>query len=335
MKPGEPRELTMREQWAVISQERQSDVIEVLHDQQWEIDRANETLAELYTTDPEAAGEYAQSIVEYLDSEWAYHGEIFMIAGNWYMPTVGINAEGVISRHTYEEVFTSATSNGFIVKPVTSEDGDEVPRVGLSFVVGSTSLYTPSISGEFNFLAYADTNDITVNYLRPGSVDVVSSDPVEIGQAIQRADALLNIYTNHPNSSFYQQSSRKQNQFIREIIAIVEDALPAPDSYDKAYVHDLEIDSVYFRHEGQLVLVSPIEGLIKVTGEIMGATIPDVYEDGYNTKYETPDEFSAVGSGICLIVRPMEANIELPSETEEYMLIPYRATPATMQLSVQ
>lgn len=335
MKPGESRELTKREQWTVISQERQADVVEVLHDQQWEIERANAKLAELYASDPEAAGEYAQSIVEYLDSEWAYSGEIFMVAGNWHMPTVGISAEGVIAQHTYEEVFTSATSNGFIVKPVSEEDGDEVPRVGLSFIVGSTSLYTPSLSGEFNFLAYADTADVTVNYLRPGSVDVVSGDPVEIGKALQRADALLKLYTNHPDSSFYRQSARKQNQFLRDAIAIVEDVLPAPDSYDKAYIHDLEIGTVYFRHNGELVQASAADGLIEITGEILGITTPDVYDNGFGTRYESPEEFSTISSGICLIVRPIEANIALPGDTEEYLLIPYRATPAQIRLSVQ
>jgi hypothetical protein len=153
-----------------------------------------------------------------------------MVSGKWYMPTIGIGPDGILAKQQYEEVCRSAHSNGFIVKPIETGEDDVVPRVGLSFVVGSAQILSPSLQGGLNFLAYADTSDVTVQFLRPGNNEVVSSDPAQVWKSLHDADSLFYLYTNHPGSTFYNLNAKKQERFVRDIIDAAEQTFPAADA---------------------------------------------------------------------------------------------------------
>ena len=319
---------TSRQEWTHFSGEIQQDVNSILDNARIEIEAANLALAELYETDPEAAGEYAANIVEYLDDRWGYKGDVFMVTGKWHEPMFGSTDEGVMSRHQEKDAFNDTISNGFMVKPVENDDGDEAPRVGMSFIVGSTRISTPSIQGSFDILAFAEPHEVSLQYMRPGETAVVSTSVEELAESLQRADSLLYLYTNHKDSAFYQTSAKKQEKFIRSVIDIAEAALPAPDSMDRAYLCDVSTDLIYMNHtEHGFSSASgeEVEDRMRITGEILGVTIADVLHDGFGKKYNSPDELGATGAGLCLIVSPRDTNFAIPEGCGEYILMPLRA----------
>ena len=325
MKQGELREPTIREKWILRSGEIQKDVNHVLHDVQLEIEAANVRLAELYDTDPEAAGELAEEIVEYLDNQWDYSGDVFMVSGKWYMPTIGIGPDGILAKQQYEEVCRSAHSNGFIVKPIETGEDDVVPRVGLSFVVGSAQILSPSLQGGLNFLAYADTSDVTVQFLRPGNNEVVSSDPAQVWKSLRDADSLLYLYTNHPGSTFYKLNAKKQERFVRDIIDAAEQTFPAADAYDQAFIHDAELHTIFYKKDGEIVSGGSGDSKFIISGAILGVTLVDIFGHGFGKQYSAPDDLHAVKSGLCLIVRPEQANFPMESNEFEHILLPLRS----------
>ncbi len=332
----ENREPTTREMWGELAGVIQQDVNERLQDLQLEIETANIRLADMYAKDPEMALSMSQDIVEYLDEKWGHIGDVFIVAGNWYMPTVGVGSEGVLARHEYQEAFSAVKSNGFIVKSMEIDgEEEEAPRIGMSFIVGHSNVMTPSMQGSLEFLAYADTSDVTVHYLRPGNNEVVSSDPHEVWKTITEADALLRLYTNHPDSTFYNVNARKQEQFLRDIIDSAEASFPAPDSFDVAFIHDTETSIIYYRQSGELIKGYNNDHALKLSGAIMGVTLVDVYQNGYGKHYGSPEEFDTSWSGLCLIVQPIESSFQMEANFDENILVPIRAINGTLKLSVQ
>lgn len=330
----DPAPPTTRQDWDKFSTEAQRDIDQQLSDLQLEIDRANSDLAHLYKADPEASGEYARDIVDYLNDKWRYFDDIFMVTGHWHQPQVTSGLDGILSQHIYSEAFSSARSNGFVAKLVETELSGESPRVGMSFVVSTIELATPNIqSSDIKILAFAEPHEVSLQYLRPDTPEVVSTDANEVGQAIVRADRLLHLYTSHPGSSFFQQSAKKQSDFFDSLSDIVDSSLPRPDSQDVAILHDAATQAVYFKKDDQVIEgVIPNSGRVNITGKILGATIPDSWATAQTAHYTSPSELHATGAGLCLIID--QHNLAIP-EVSGPLLVPYRAIDAPLRLSVQ
>lgn len=208
--------------------------------------------------------------------------------------------------------------------------------MGLSFVVGSAQILSPSLQGGLNFLAYADTSDVTVQFLRPGNNEVVSSDPAQVWKSLHDADSLFYLYTNHPGSTFYNLNAKKQERFVRDIIDAAEQTFPAADAYDQAFIHDAELRTIFFKKDGKIVSGGSGDSKFIISGAILGVTLVDIFGHGFGKQYTSPEDFHAVESGLCLIVRPEQANFPMESNEFEHILLPLRALSGeTTRLSIR
>lgn len=326
----EPRgpKTTVRQDWEEFSGEIQDDIDRTLEYLALEIDAANARLADEYVNNPEEAGRVANDITEFLDSKWGHNDEIMMVTGSWHYPQIALGTGGIMITQAKTEAFNIAYSNGFMVN-IIEHNGQEVPRVGLSFIADKIAISTPMLqSKEVHLLAFAEPNEISLRYLRPGSTEVVGGSLDEVAHAIGTADALLNAYLNHEASDFYRQSAKKQEAFLRKLITSVEDVLPAPDSLDKVIVDQVGVAKIYFRDKktGKVSSyeVSPDQAHLTVTGDVLGVTVLDVYIDGFGTKYDYPDDMMSAEEGLCLIVKPRELNFDMTEYGSPDIVMPLR-----------
>lgn len=334
MKP-EPSPLTKRQEWSNFSNEVQSDVEDTLAQLQVEIEYANTRLAELYNSDPEAAGEYATEMIEFLDKEWGYNDCLFMVTGTWHFPVVGYDGETVKVVQSVGPAFSTCRSNGFIVKPIEMDDGEELPRIGMSFKFPPISISTPSFQGILEPLAFAELNTISLQFMRPGTLEVVSSDPDEIRAAAAHADTLLGHHIKNPDSDFYKQSAKEQEEFFQGIFDIVENSLPDPSALDYAYIYDVIPQAIYFKDkDGLRAAVATGTQKPVITGRILGTSTVDIWKDGFGKQYKNPVELSAVASGLCYIVELHSANFPI-GDSMRQALVPIRALGPSYTLSVQ
>lgn len=323
-------QLTTHQEWTKLSGEIQLDVNRVLGEFATEIAATNVVLADLYCTDPEAAGEYSTNIVEYLDDRWGYQNDEFMVVGKWYEPIIEMTDEGVLSRHVKTEAFRVVRSNGFMVKPTELEGtDDEVPRVGLSFIVSTIGMSTPSIQGNVQVLGFAEPEEISLQYMRPGDTSVVSSSLSEVGETLVRLDSLLLLHTRHGDSSFYRQSQKKQQSFIRSVIDSAAEVLPSPETKDQLLLDGIKTLAIHVKSSGTKevshLYAKELSQPFLISGEVLGVTLPDILEHGFEKKYDSPDDFIAAGEGLGLIVEPHETNVDLSKFENPICVIPIRA----------
>lgn len=322
--------LTARQEWLIFSDAVQADVNQILDDTSAEIEAANIILADLYENDGEAAGDYTEEIIEYLDKRWRYRGHQFMISGEWHAPSWASSEEEFAVRHTKATAFSLARSNGFMVKVIEDEAGRQIPRVGMSFITGHRAVSTPTMqSGPIEILAFAEPSEISLQYLRPEHAAVVSGSLEELVETFERLDSIIDLYTNNPDSNFYRQSSKRQQRFLQSIIDSATEALPAPATADK----------LIFRNAKSKVILatdSSFDGLryfyprkakdtFRFSGEIVGITLPDILEDGYGKHYESPDDLKTARQGIGLVIDPSWITVAYGDMESPTFIVPSRA----------
>ncbi|OYX43767.1 hypothetical protein B7Y94_00945 [Candidatus Saccharibacteria bacterium 32-49-12] len=317
---------TTRQYWEELSEFVQDDVNRVLKDLSLDVERANYILAEASSGDPEQISKLAVDIVNHLDSQWEYIGDHFLVAGKWQEPAVKMNNQGILVEHQEKEAFNQCVSNGFMVKPGDG-DSDEPPRVGLSFIVADFPYSSDKLQGSLQLLAFADLDQVSLQYLRSaGDFNAASSDIEEVKSALFRADSTLSLYTTHQESSFYRQSAKKQENFLRSIVESVHDVLPAPSSLDKLIINDAVSQEFYIRDStgpGLMHVISD-ETPFKVTGQVVGVAINDLVAEGPGRQFKSPDDLMSAQTGICLMVQPHTINFTINNYTGDYFLIPMR-----------
>ncbi len=323
---------TTREKWTQFSGEIQADVNETLNNMSSDIEMANMLLREAYKEEgaEDKVTEISNNIIEFLNNKWGYNGDYFLVSGTWYEPMVGMNVEGILSRHTKAETLTAVTSNGFMVSLLHDSDEDEkLPRVGLSFAVGTAAVNTPSVQGSFELLAFAEPNEISLQYLRPRETEVVSTELGEVGECLIWTDALLGLHLNHPGSNFYKLSAKKQREFFAKIIDSVEEILPAPESLDKLEIYDAVTPIVHYKKKSGKGVVyiesKDFEKPLELSGHVIGATVIDTMETEVDMRYTHPDELGASGMGLSLIIAPYAQNYSLEGYEDSDVIIPIRA----------
>lgn len=321
---------TVRQEWAEFSHDIQQDVNDTLAKLQLEIEMGNATLIDLYENNPEECGEFAAGIIDYLDNTWGYVGDRFMVFGKWLEPAIATDQRGILTQLQEKEAFRPAVSNGFTVH-IPEHREDAAPIIGMSFNLGNCSISSSSIQGHFELLAFADPKDISLHYMRPGEDDLVSSKKGEVKRSIRQADALLDLYTRHKSSSFYREDAKKQQTFLRAVTTIVDNALPAPDSLDRAILYNANPSRIYATQEDNSLITiqsKKKKNPLIVTGDIVGVTTLDtiVHPDRDIKKpYESPDELIVAKSGLMLVIRPRWTNINLPRAENSDILVPSRA----------
>ena len=256
-------------------------------------------------------------------------GDYFLVSGNWYVPNnIAINNNGIQCYQEKSEAFNIVRSNGFIVYPYQVDDIIE-PRVGLSFIVGSRFIGTPAIQGNFELLAVANLEEISLQYMRPYSPESVGASIEEISEAVSRADALLKSNINDSNSHFFKASANKQGEFLQSIIDTAMGALPPIDSLDRLTLKDITPTMIYVRDPAQNKLLG-LQGneefdLVIEHGIVLGFTTIDTIQDGIGKKrYKAPNQLSSTDEGLCAIVNPLRCNFDLSEYNNPDLIVPLR-----------
>lgn len=309
---------TTAKEWRARSQEINDDVNARLQGFSEAAETINLTLAELMQQDPERAYQYANEVIQQLDSEWPYHGDVFFVTGAWHEPTTTlIGANGVSVEHNKAQAFTTTHSNGFSFKFIaaTEEDTPPTPRIGLSFIEGRVPLTSVYLQGNITPLAFAEPHEISMHYLRPGSSEVVSADLQDIGHAIEQSTSLLHLMTTHPGSEYHKASPKRQRQMIQRLVATVEDTLPTPESFDKLFISsDTRILQLIdtSRSSSPLNLVAKQHSLIHVEGDVVGVTDTTTTVDGVEIK----------SIGLIVTPEPESSNLKPESYGSGSFIIP-------------
>ncbi len=315
---------TTRQEWQEFSDVVQDDVNETLRNLSLEAEATNLKIADLYDDNPEEAKAVAIDAVRYLDSKWDYAGDHFMVVGAWSEPQIAQDSEGIMARHQKKEAFRPSVSDGFAAY---SPAVNEPPRVGLSFIVANFPFSAVAMRGDMQLLAYADINDVSIQFMRHGDAKVASSELSEVVNALVRADSTFNLYTNHQNSSFYRQNAKKQETFLRAITESIQEVLPAPDSLERLVIEGAVTPELYMQNPKKpglaMMRAEQGESPYLVSGHVVGVAVHDLLINGPDRQYLTPDELDSSRTGLSLMVRPDSANFTVDGY-EGYFLLPMR-----------
>ncbi|MGB3023691.1 MAG: hypothetical protein WBB39_02685 [Candidatus Saccharimonadales bacterium] len=300
----EKRELTKRQEWRVMRDWHQSELNEALAKMELTVEYWNLLLADADAHgDTEKVAALATEAIEALDNEWQFHHDFFMVSGKWYYPKIAFGDGGVIGEHVYEDAFASCQSNGFIVDYV-ERGGQMVPRVGMSFIVGTIPIANTLVQGTIQPLAFAEPHEISLSYMRPGSTEVVSSDLQQIGNALERAESILRLYLSSEHSSFFRQSEQKQQVFFMSLIEMVEETLPDRSSLDALVVSQIELTRFYYKtQERAIAVVLPPGQTLSLGGTVIGVTILEHLDHVPGTVLRSKDDMIDSAAQICLIVQ--------------------------------
>lgn len=334
------RNKSARETWEEFSEDTQLDINQTLEDLQIDIELANERLRQALLEDSDTFTDLASEIVQYLDSNWKYTNHFFMITGKWYAPSeLATSVNGVLCEQEKTDAFNIARSNGFIVTPV-EDDGEMVPRVGLSFVVTELTLSTGSIQGRFALLAFALPQEISLQYMRPYTPETVGSSEEEVAAAIEKADAILMAYINYDCSSFYDVSAKKQGTFLRSVIDSASSALPPEDSLEKVVLQQTMVNGLYIRDAAsrEIHMYAPTgTELIEIDyGIILDFATIDTLRDGIGeVRYTSPSDLSTYNDGLCALVNPQSINVDLSEFNDPDIIVPFRRIVGEPTISIQ
>jgi len=319
------RQDSTRKEWDDFSGNVQSDVNEILTQLDIEIEKANLDLESM--TDEGEIRQYVREIIAFLDKEWGeYRGDSFLVSGNWLEPTVAMDYEKIISRLEPAEAFRVARSNGFMAYPL---DGSSPCRIGLSFIVASAEIQSPSIQGGFDLLAFGYPDQLSLQFLRPKGGEVVSTESSELSSAINRADSLLRLYLNDPRSNFYKLSAKRQQIFLNDMLQSIEGVMPSPESMDKLMIREGKASVVYFKEsaEGGILTVTPKENEhFMISGHVVGVTIVGTPHGNFDSKkYLGPHEIHASESGISFVVEPGSAPYQVAGYEDRDQIVSVRS----------
>lgn len=324
--------LTTRQAWEVTAELRQNEVNELLGDLQTDIELINTNIANHDgSSNMDELRQYAAEAVSYLNEKWQlYLGAAFLVAGDWYGPYLEYGPNNVKCTHIKAEFFEILYSEGFTVALTPTSDGQEgdtesVNRVGMSFTSsGSLNIDSPWMSAEIHPRYFAELHEVSLQYIRPASLDAISSDLSEVTDSIDRIDSLLKLHLTHEGSNFYQISAKKQQDFLRSMIDSIHEVLPLPETRDQIRVHQAVLSEFYIRNfngKQGISRLRPEGGSIEMSGSVRGATVLGSLSDS-GEKIESPDELLEAGKSISLIISPLQLSHGIPDYEGEDIIVP-------------
>ena len=295
-----------RQEYENTSAETRRLVNEKLDSLVADVNIANLYISENYSKNPEETYRYALGAVEYLNDQWGDEENIFLVSGKIDVPYVQYDLKSINITHQSKEVFTALCTTGFELIP-PDEEAMADPKIKLAFLLKSSELNLPYMKGDVSFFAYANPNEISMDYIRPAGESIVSSDLGEVDQALQQAHAILNLHLNSDNSNFYKQSAKKQEEFIGSVIDSIESVMPAIGTYDVLVLSQAEAKDVYFKtNDNRLVaLKSQLGSPLLVSGKVVGITMLDTVLQGSAKHYKSPEDFTCGVKEPCFVVSPV------------------------------
>ena len=285
-----------------------------------------------------AINEYIHKATVELDEAWQFHKSDIFVGGKWYRSQLEGSSSidgGFLSIHMHrEEALQPAVSLGFGV--YRGEDS-RYHKFGLTFAPDNyiEQSFGASSWGRLDFTyqpyAFAEPQDVTLQYMGENGEERVSpADLDEIYHTLASADALHQLYTTHPGSSFYRLSAVKQQKYLERFISPIYDTLPVPESLTELNVH-AAVDKIYKSSGiGKLELhQAGTHECLEIYGEVVGFTALDtlVARDGIR-KINSPREMVDSDTGVCVAV------IDSDTSSKEVIYIPYRNA-NTLDFSLQ
>lgn len=329
-------------EWSKLAEFVQEDVNKTLESFEPYLNTANQKIEKLFKTDQVAAYNYAQEVVRELDKRWEYFHDLFMVTGKWYYPdNPSFSFNSINCEHYKTEAFKIVRSNGFAANLYTDDNDEDEQhlKVGLSFIITQGSIETGALQGNFAFLAFAQLNEISLQYMRPGTPETVGASAEEIQQAVQAADVMLAAHIGAQYSNFFDVSVNKQGQFLKSVIEQAQQTLPPMDSLDVAIINDAKISSCFARH--------PISGEIITLGSLNGSPFEfeklaildfgtvDTLRDGFGVKhYKSPNELT-YSKGLCAVVTPTENTMSLPEGEISDLIVPIKSFKNGLNIEVE
>jgi hypothetical protein len=243
--------------------------------------------------------------------------------------------------HYKTEAFKIVRSNGFAANLYTDDtDEDEHHlKVGLSFLVSQGNMYTGVMQGSFAFLAFAQLNEISLQYMRPGTPETVGASADEIQQAVQAADVMLAAHIGAQYTNFFDVSANKQGQFLKSVIEQARETLPPMESLDMAVINEAVISSCYARHpiSGDIITIGSPSGspfqFEKVA--ILDFATVDTLRDGFGVKhYKSPNDLT-YSKGLCAVVTPTENTMSLPEGEISDLIVPIKSFKNGLNIEVE
>jgi hypothetical protein len=137
------------------------------------------------------------------------------------------------------------------------------------------------------------------------------------------------LHTNHAGTDFYRKSPKKQELFMRSIVDTVSEVLPSPETNDRLLIHDAKTRILLVKDSSleSLVYLTPRKKKqpLRLSGEVVGVTLPDVMANGYGLHYKSPEDFATSDHGLGLLIEPHSINISLDTFEDPTFLLPLRS----------
>lgn len=274
-----------------------------------------------HMADPDKLSELSNEAIQSLDSKWPFAYHCFLVAGKWREPDVTQTPNGVMwAFEAPDDVLDIAQSYGFS----TFVDENSEPKIGLSFICGSTNVQTAVVSGGFYLTAFAEPSEISLTYVRP--VDGTNQQMLDRTPAVlAHYDKLLELYVENENSGFFNANWRKQRQFFEKIIADANDVMTSPGmlmhmTFSTPYVYARNSSDAATLY--QKFAASPEDEALIVSGYMEAATILELTKLD-NLPLRSPADLIDAEAGICIILQLDDEYVEQFGAT--HLFVPTRS----------
>lgn len=333
-KPPSRHGILARQDWQNFSDHVQQDVDRTLVELSESTDYLNHRLYLARQDSPDEYTRVSHEILQSLDQLWEHHGDHFLVTGHWHAPHGEFGENYVRAEHQYEPAFKEGVSDGFMVREVWTDKG-LVPRVGLSFATKISVVHTPTFKAPITMLAFAEMNQVNLQFLRPASSEVLSSSIEDVTRTVSLADNILSSELSSAETDFYRSSPEDQHNFFLSLIDMVDAVMPDPRTGERLMIHDARAQKVYFNNPTNQRLVplasSNEDSPLILGGQMLGVSVPDIIKNGPLSHYTSPDQLLSTRTGLNFIVRPNLQSFDLSNFGNPDILMPIRGTSYGLQ----
>lgn len=266
----------------------------------------------------------------YLNEQWHHKGDQFMVAGHWHIPRNIETANfGLFMDIKKEEVLGPAISDGFRVAEI-KVGNVSIPRVVHAFATGMLAVQHTSFGGNIELRAFAEPQETSLHFLRPGDDKALPIDSTAIVRAVSNADLLLRAHLRSDRSSFYRLDASEQYRFVHTTLESVDRLLPPGESMESFVLESIRTRVLHYKD----AKTNKIHRVVRPAGQgepftftakMLGVTTFEHMRGGYGGRYESPRQIEDVRKGICLVLEPIDASLDLKEVEGNSVVIPFRA----------
>lgn len=271
--------------------------------------------------------ELASQAIVSLDQKWKpFYGDTLHVSGQWYTPELASNGSSLHFPMIKREAFNVFPNNGFMVM-----NGDQKPRIGLSFVLGRMPLRSPAMQGDIDVLAFADINEVSLMYVHPSPQKTKrTSEKVNhrFVESVSLYDGLLDLHFSSPNSEFYRQSLTHQKRFLTDIVNNLNNFLPSPEYGEPALCDSVIAPYVYRR-----VLtddcpawekIAADNGPIIMKGRVECIDLLETVKLDSGQPFRSQEQLVDKNAGVCLVLAVEACNVADRIFSDQPVYVPLR-----------